>query len=183
MKTHKILVTTIATALFTFTTAPAIFAADGATTEVTKSEQAADGLFMDAVFRCNLAEIKAAEVAKETTKRDDVKDFANMMIRDHTDVNKNLKTITDKMKIELPKDPGPDNQVWLNKIITAPAAEFDRVYIDTMVEEHRKAVDMFEKFARTTKSAELKEFANNTLPGLRTHLQKSLEWQKVIASK
>src|SRR5262245_61528498 len=99
MKT-RILITSISAALLTFGVVPAIFAEDPVKKEFTENDAAADGRFMDAVTRGNLAEIKAGEIAKEKTSRADLKDFAKMMVKDHTDVQKNLKAIADKMNIK-----------------------------------------------------------------------------------
>jgi putative membrane protein len=182
MKTN-ILITSIAAALLSFTVVPAIFAEDPVKTALTESDAAADGRFMDAVTRGNLAEIKAGEIAKDKTSRDDIKDFAKMMIKDHTDVNKNLKVVADKMNINLPKDVGAEKQAWLDKLYNASNSEFDRMYINAMADDHQKTVTLFEDFSRSTKNADLKTFADNTLPGLRTHLQKSLEWQKAFVAR
>jgi putative membrane protein len=49
-------------------------------------------------------------------------------------------------------------------------AEFDRKYADTMVDEHEKAVSLFESHANST-DADVKAFVDKTLPTLRHHLQ------------
>lgn len=184
MKTKtNMLVTSIGATLLAFVVAPAIFAADPVKTEISESDAAADGRFMDAVTRGNLAEIKAGEIAKDKASREDLKDFAKMMVKDHTDVNKNLKAIADKVNATLPKDLGAERQAWLDKLNGTAAAEFDRAYANAMAEDHQKLVTLFEDFSRTTKHADLKAFANSTLPGLRKHLQKSIEWQKAFVSR
>ncbi len=183
MKTN-ILISSIAAAGL-FAVVPAIFAEDPVKTEVaaSQSDAAADGRFMDAATRVGLTEIKAGEIAKAKTSRDDVKDFAKMIIKDHTQANKDLKVVTDKMGIDLPKDVGAENQAMLDKLNGAAAADFDRTFFNMMVDDHQKAVTLFENFSRTTKSAELKAFADNTLPKLRLHLQKGVEWQKTFVSR
>lgn len=171
---HKIVIATITTALLTLTTAPAIFAEDAVKTEgsTTAAQATADARFMDAVTRGSLTEIKAAEIVQDKTKRDSVKDFAKSIEKDHTDVNKNLKSLADHMKMELPKDVG-DHQPFLDGLKAKTDADFDRTYAAATVISHEKCVAQFEAFSRTTKNAELKAFADNTLPGLRTHLKNS----------
>lgn len=182
MKTTK-LTTTIAVALLTFTAIPAIFAEDAVKTELTKTDAADDGRFIDAAFRANLAEIKAGEIALEQGTHEGVLAFARMMVKDHTDVNKNLKAITDEMKLDLPQDPGAANQEWLQKIVSAPKATFDSLYIETMVTDHQRIVTLFEDFSTATKNDNLKAFAVKTLPGLRAHLERSLQWQKTLLAR
>ena len=170
---HTILFTTIATALLTFTVTPALFAADKVKTEGTPASQAtADARFMDEATRGGLTEIKAAEIAEGKTKRDDVKAFAKTMQKDHADVNKNLKALADRMEMKLPQDLGK-HQAFIDGLKAKTDADFDRTYVAATVVSHEKCVAMFEKFAEATKNADLKAFANNTLPGLRTHLKHS----------
>jgi putative membrane protein len=168
---HTTLVTTIATALLTFTVTPALFAADDVKTERSTATQAtADAQFMDHVIRGGLMQIQAAEIAESKTKRENVKDFAKAIQRDHADVNKNLKTLADRMTMKLPKDIG-DHQAFIDGLKAKTDADFDRTYVAATVLSHQKCVEMFEKFSGTTKNADLKAFADNTLPGLRMHLK------------
>ena len=170
---HNIIVTTITAALFTLSTSTAIFAADVVKSESTTAANAtADATFMDAVTRGSLTEIKAADIAQGKTKRDDVKAFAKSIEKDHTDVNKNLATLADRMNMKLPKDFG-DHQAFIDGLKAKEDADFDRTYVAATVASHKKCVAMFEAFAASTKNADLKAFANNTLPGLRTHLKHS----------
>jgi putative membrane protein len=157
--------------------------ADPLTTEnalpLTKEEDAAlDGKFLDKATRCNLAEIKFSQEVDGRVKRDDIKQFAKMMIADHKDVNKNLTNLADKMKIKLPSELLTDAQVTLDKLKAAADVHIDKMYIDVMVQDHTKAVSLFEERAKNSQNADIKAFAERTLPGLRTHLAKAIELQK-----
>ena len=170
MKT-TILITSIA-ALIGFTTAPVSFAAEVVKTETTAAEATADARFMETVTRDNLMEIKAAEIAQDKTKRGNVRDFAKSIEKDHTDVNKNLKSLADRMEMKVPKDLG-DHQAFIDGLKAKTDADFDRTYVAATVVSHKKCVTQFEEFSRATKNVDLKAFATNTLPGLRTHLKNS----------
>ncbi len=171
---QNIIITTITAALLTFSTSSATFAKDAVKAESTSAADAtADATFMDAVTRGNLTEIKAADIAQGKTKRDDVKDFAKSVEKDHTDVNKNLATLADRMKMKLPKDLG-EHQPFIDGLKAKTDADFDRTYVAATVASHKKCVAMFEQFSAKTKNADLKAFAENTLPGLRTHLKHSV---------
>ncbi len=169
---HNIITTTITAALFTLSTSTAIFAEDVVKTESTAANATADAKFMDDVTRGSLTEIKAADIAQGQTKRDDVKAFAKSIEKDHTDVNKNLATLADRMNMKLPKDFG-DHQAFIDGLKAKTDADFDRTYVAATVASHTKCVAMFEAFSASTKNADLKAFADNTLPGLRTHLKHS----------
>ncbi len=139
---HTTLVTTIATALLTFTVTPALFAADDVKTERSTAAQAtADAQFMDHVTRGGLMQIKAADIAQGRTKRESVKDFAKSIEKDHTDVNKNLKTLADRMNMKTPTDLG-EHQAFIDGLKAKTDADFDRTYVAAAVTSHEKCVEM-----------------------------------------
>jgi putative membrane protein len=61
-------------------------------------------------------------------------------------------------------------------------AEFDRAFAKHMVEGHEKAIRKFEAASASLQDADLKEYADNTLPVLRDHLQMAQNLQSQIVS-
>ena len=45
-----------------------------------------------------------------------------------------------------------------------------RAYVDDQIRDHEKTIALFEREAKTGKDAELKAFAEKTLPALKEHL-------------
>jgi putative membrane protein len=134
------------------------------------------------VVAANQADIDAAKVAKSHTKNKDVKAFADTMIRDHESVNKQAKALVKKLKVKpepnatsksLTKE-GKDNMAALKKL---KGADFDKAYVDAMVEDHQKAVDTFGKQADQNQS-DIDHWAASTLPKLRDHLAHARELQQ-----
>ncbi len=58
----------------------------------------------------------------------------------------------------------------LDKMRKLEGAAFDQAYIADQIKDHEKAIALFEKEARSGKDAELKAFAEKTLPTLKDHL-------------
>lgn len=50
-------------------------------------------------------------------------------------------------------------------------AEFDRAYMQHMVQAHREAVQLFDRGSRDATDPQVKAFASSTLPTLRGHLE------------
>lgn len=48
-------------------------------------------------------------------------------------------------------------------------ADFDKAYAEQMVKDHDKTVALFEDAAKNAVDADLKAFANKTLPTLKAH--------------
>ena len=55
---------------------------------------------------------------------------------------------------------------WLKN----PARDFDKAYVEAMVDGHKKAVKLFTDAAQNCKDPDLKAFATKTLPTLKMHL-------------
>jgi putative membrane protein len=158
---------------------PSGFAADEAKSKPAKPEQAADKKaggpevsFLKMVASDGLAEVKLGELAGEKGGSAEVKEFGSMMVTDHGKANEELKPIASAKGVEVPAELDKKHQATHDKLAKLSGAEFDKAYISEMVKAHTKAVSEFEKAAKS-KDAEVKAFADKTLPTLRHHLEKA----------
>ena len=67
--------------------------------------------------------------------------------------------------------PTEDQRQAASKLSSATGADFDRTYTDEMVQDHQKAVRLFEDYSHTGNDPDLKAFAAKVLPTLRHHLE------------
>lgn len=118
-----------------------------------------------------LAEVNASEVAQEKAQNQQVKDFAAMMIQDHTKANEELKSLASSKNITLPTAPGEDHLKNIADLNSYTGADFDKEYMDLMVADHEKAVSLFEDASEDAEDSELRAFAAKTLPNLQKHLE------------
>lgn len=118
-----------------------------------------------------LAEVNASEVAQEKAQDQRVKDFAAMMIQDHTKANEELKTLASSKNITLPTAPGEPHLKNIADLNSYTGADFDKEYMDLMVSDHENAVDLFEDAAENAEDSEIRAFAAKTLPSLQKHLE------------
>jgi putative membrane protein len=117
-----------------------------------------------------LAEVNASEVAQEKAQDKRVKDFAAMMVQDHTSVNEELKALAASKNFTLPTAPGEPHLENIADLNSYAGADFDKEYMDLMVDDHQKAVDLFEEAAEDAEDADIRAFAVKTLPSLQKHL-------------
>src|SRR5690606_41989444 len=57
-------------------------------------------------------------------------------------------------------------------------AEFDRAYLEAMVKHHQRDIQQFERAAQEADGAQIRAFAEKTLPLLHTHLERSQQLQR-----
>jgi putative membrane protein len=130
-----------------------------------------DNAFAMTVAQNGMAEVALAKLALQKSKNADVKKFAQRVITDHTKVGQELKKIAAAKNITLPAEVKPEQKETHDRFMKLSGAEFDREFMNLMVENHGKSITAFEAESNNGTDAELKAFAGNTLPTLREHLQ------------
>jgi putative membrane protein len=118
-----------------------------------------------------MAEVEMAKLAVQKAQNPEVKKFAQMMIADHTKANNELKAIAAKQKIALPKEIGPRNRSTIDELNRLSGADFDKEYVQAMIDDHETDVQMFEDQSKSDDDQAAKAFAAKTLPTLQKHLQ------------
>jgi len=127
---------------------------------------------MDAAMG-GLMEVQAAQMAQQKASSQEVKDYARRLEQDHTKANDQLKTVAQQRQVSLPTDIGPKHQAMVTKLNGLSVPEFDRAYMNMMVQDHRKDIKMFERESERGMDTDVKSFASTTLPTLREHLQQA----------
>jgi putative membrane protein len=128
------------------------------------------------------AEVQLGELAARKGQSADVKQFGQMMVKDHTTSSDELKTVVRPYGIQLPADTDAEHKHLLNELNSKSGAAFDREYIAAMVSGHEKVKDMLEDQAGRTGAkagAEMAvtQWASKTLPAVERHLEKAKQIQ------
>ena len=118
-----------------------------------------------------MAEVELGKMASTKAQNAEVKKFAEMMVADHTKANDELKALATKKNVTLPTAPLAKHQSAIAKLQGMSGAEFDKAYVDDMLEDHEKDVAEFEKQSQNNPDADVKAFASKTLPTLKKHLE------------
>ncbi|MBL4677389.1 MAG: DUF4142 domain-containing protein [Mucilaginibacter sp.] len=137
-----------------------------------------DAKFATDAANAGMAEVAAGKVASEKATNAQVKEFANMMVMDHTKANEELMGIAKTKNITLPTAPDADHQKMLTDLSAKSGAAFDKAYVDAMVEGHKKVAAMLEDASKNCKDTDLMAFATKTLPTVKAHLAKIEAIQK-----
>jgi putative membrane protein len=129
--------------------------------------------FVEKAAKGGMAEVEMGKLAVKNAKDKEVKNFAQMMVDDHTKANNELKKIATKQNITVPTSIGEENNMMLNDLKKKTGAEFDKAYIKHMVDGHKKMLDLFEKASTELKDAELKNYAATNVKTLQMHYDKA----------
>lgn len=130
-----------------------------------------------------MMEVQAGKLAQEKATSQRVKDFAAMMVRDHSKANDELKGLAQSKNIALPDSVVGDHRDHIEKMSKMSGKDFDEHYIDMMVDDHNEDVDKFEKAANNLSDPDLKAWATNTLPTLRAHQDSAKALKEAMKNK
>lgn len=127
-----------------------------------------------------MAEVESGQMAQQKGTNQKVKDFASMMVHDHSAANDEVKMLAAKRNITLPDSVSDEKKQKAMELGKRTGKDFDKNFIATMVKDHEETIDLFEKASGNVKDSEVKTFVDNTLPKLRMHLDSAKAIQKVI---
>lgn len=132
---------------------------------------AADRDFIMEAASGGLMEVELGRTASTAAASPKVKEFGRMMVADHTKANTELKAIAAKKNITVPAAPAEKHQTHINELKEKKGAEFDKAYVDMMVNDHQEDIQNFTNEAQNGKDTAVKAFASKTLPVLQKHLK------------
>jgi putative membrane protein len=133
-----------------------------------------DGNFLKEAAIGGMAEVQLSKIAQKS-QNPDVKSFADRMVRDHTAANEQLTAVAAGLGVELPKTLDSEHEKLRERLQTLHGKAFDEQYMHVMVEDHDKAIKLFQQEVRAGHDAELKRFAQKTLPTLEEHQKMALQ--------
>ena len=117
-----------------------------------------------------MAEVQLGKLALKQASNQDVKNFGQRMVEDHTKANKQLKEVADRKGMQLPEKLDQEHQEMADHLAKLKGAEFDKAYMSHMVKDHREDVSEFQQQAKSATDTDVKAFASQTLPTLEEHL-------------
>ncbi|HYG39661.1 MAG TPA: DUF4142 domain-containing protein [Cytophagales bacterium] len=132
---------------------------------------ASDAEFMVEAAEGGMFEVEAARLAQSKASSQKVKDFAMHMEKEHSKANDELKALAAQKNVTLPKTLSNDKMEKIQELTNLSGTEFDKEYMDIMVEDHKKDVNTFESEAKGETQGEVEAWAAKTLPVLQNHLE------------
>lgn len=117
-----------------------------------------------------MMEVELGKIAQDNAKNPRVKAFGEMMVKDHTEANNNLKQIATSLNIALPDSVSNDARKEIDQMKMKKGKDFDKAYVSMMVDDHKKDIGEFRKCADNCSDSTIKSFAATTLPVLMKHL-------------
>ncbi|HEX4378022.1 MAG TPA: DUF4142 domain-containing protein [Steroidobacteraceae bacterium] len=136
------------------------------------ADKSPDESFYKDAAQANLAEIQLGKLAREKSQNQALKDYGDMMVKDHTAANDKLSKLAAGKGMELPTSPSVGQMASKTKLEVLSGDTFDKSFIKTMAGDHKDAIEAFQKEEQNGQDADAKAFAKATLPKLEQHMKK-----------
>jgi putative membrane protein len=126
--------------------------------------------FMTRAAEGGLREVALGKLAEQKAHLQRIKDFAQMIVYDHSHANGGLRSVAAGADITLPVSVGAAGSGERDRLSAMKGFAFDRAYMQMMVADHEKDIAEYRAAASKTKSGPLSQWIRASIPMLEKHL-------------
>jgi len=137
------------------------------TAPVSKTDQE----FIDMVAQTDMLEAHLGQMAQDQASSQKVKDYAQMLVSDHTADYKQIGAVAAKIGATAPNGLGAAENHMIAPFAKLKGAAFDKHFIHEMIAGHTKAIAAYKREDAKTQNADLKAYIAQALPVLEKHLK------------
>ncbi|MDR7212365.1 DUF4142 domain-containing protein [Flavobacterium piscis] len=130
-----------------------------------------DSEFLVDAAEINLAEIEIGKLAQQKSTNPAVKKFGKMLVDEHEKSATEVKSLAESRNFSLPTSITEDGKEEYNKLNEKTGTDFDKKFVDAMIDGHENAIDKFKIAAENANDEEIKAWAAKNVTSLREHLQ------------
>ncbi|MBN8904130.1 MAG: hypothetical protein BGO51_26005 [Rhodospirillales bacterium 69-11] len=117
------------------------------------------------------AEVDLGRLAAQKGTTSAIKQYGQRLVTDHSQANEELMQIADEAGIELPTEMDRRTASTLQRLRGTTGTGFDQAFIQRMIADHQRDIQLFRKEAQSGSDPTIKGFAQRYLPILQVHLQ------------
>jgi putative membrane protein len=147
-----------------------VFLGSTAASKAQAGASPADKHFVTAALKGGMAEVKLGQMAADHGNSDDVKQFGQKMVVDHTKLGDQMKGVADQVGVTPPTMMTAADTAEEAKLKVLSGDAFDKAYIQAMVKAHREDLAAFNKEASDGSSPAVKDAASNGSKLISMHL-------------
>lgn len=128
--------------------------------------------FLENAIQGSYAEIEGSQLALEKAEDPEVREFAEMMIRDHQQMAQEASDLARQKGMEPPDGPSMMQTTEITALKPLTGGAFEAMYVNRIgVAAHESTIEMFEQAQQDIQDPDVRAMIEKTLPKLREHLQ------------
>ncbi len=137
-----------------------------------------DRMFVSRAMQGSMAEVQIAQLTLQKSSNDQVKQFAQRMIDDHTKLNEQMKPVADQLGVTAPDQISKNDRKTIAKLQGLSGSAYDQAYIRDMVKDHKQDLSQFQTEASSGQDQTVKDAANQGSKVIAQHLQMAQQLAK-----
>lgn len=130
-----------------------------------------DQSFIKEAAMGDMAEVQLGNLAKQKASSNDVRQFGDRMVADHSKNSDEVKRLAQQKNVQLPTDLDATHKAVVERLSKLSGSAFDKAYMREMLSDHKSDVKTFKRESKGARDSAVKSFASNTLPTLEDHLK------------
>jgi putative membrane protein len=128
-----------------------------------------DRLFMLKAAQGNTAEVLTGQLALRRSTNPQVRQLAQMLVREHGQANVELLQITRRKGLPLPSTVGAMHAATSDQLSRLSGARFDQMFMAAQVEAHEATILLYQQEIAQGRDRDARAYATKYLPGVLTH--------------
>jgi putative membrane protein len=130
-----------------------------------------DKMFVRKAMQGGMAEVQLAQLTLQKSTNDQVKQFAQRMIDDHTKMNDQMKPVAQQLGVDVPNQVSKKDRVTMAKLQELSGTAYDEAYIKDMIKDHKQDLSDFQTEASSGQDQTVKDAASQGSKVIAQHLQ------------
>jgi putative membrane protein len=151
--------------------------------EHAKGAPLTDQQFLNMAAQTDMLEANLGQLAANQAGAQGVKDYAQMLVTDHTSDYQQLTALAAKASLTIPTALDAAHNKMIAPFEKLKGAAFDSRYTHEMVAGHTEAIGVYTKESTDAQNADVKAYASATLPTLQKHLDAAKDLAKAPSKK
>jgi putative membrane protein len=149
---------------------PSAPAGQGNVNVATRGDVSADGKLIRDVITDALLEVRLGQIAEQKAVNPSVRQFAQRMISDHSRLQNEWTYMASSNGMSVSPQLDNTDKAKVDQLNRLSGPEFDRVYMNLMIQGHQEAVNRLQNEGQYAQSAPVRARVANDLPILQQHL-------------
>lgn len=118
------------------------------------------------------SEIQMGQVAQQKSQSNDVKQLAQKLVNDHTQMDEKwFKPLAQQLGVSEPKGPSKKDKKMTEKMQSLSSSDFDTQYLTMMLKDHKKDLKDFQDEANAAQDPSVKQVAQQGASLISQHIQ------------
>jgi putative membrane protein len=130
-----------------------------------------DKMFVAKAMQGGMAEVQLGQLTLQKSSDDQVKQFAQHMIDDHTRMIDQMKPVAQQLGVSVPNKISKKDNKTIAKLEGLSGSAYDHAYILDMVKDHKQDLSDFQTEASSGQDQTAKDAANQGSRVISQHLQ------------